>query len=264
MIAGFIRSHRTNPLVRGVARNCRRFINYYENLEYDPDLNGERVVLERIAATGCHVTCVFDVGANVGVWTLMAHHAFPAAAIHCFEILPRTAAKLRANTELLPHVIVNEIGLSDRPGMVPFRSYDEYDTLTTMVRFPHHFTATEEAGMVTTGDEYVRARRIEHVDYLKLDIEGAEPLALSGFSETMRAGKVAVIQFEYGQASIITKFLLRDFYELLTGHGYVVGKIYPKHVEFRPYALADEDFIGPNYLAVHRTRPELVNAVGRA
>jgi len=58
-----------------------------------------------------------------------------------------------------------------------------------------------------------------------------------------------LVQFEYGRVNILTHFLLRDFYELFARFGYVVGKIYPDHVDFRSYDLGDEDFLGPNYFA---------------
>jgi hypothetical protein len=61
--------------------------------------------------------------------------------------------------------------------------------------------------------------------------------------------------------NIITHFLLRDFYELLEGRAYAVGKLFPDHVDFRPYVLEDEDFLGPNYIAVRKMRPDIIAAL---
>ncbi len=45
----------------------------------------------------------------------------------------------------------------------------------------------------------------------------------------------------------------------------VVGKLYPNHVHFRGYDLRrDEDFIGPNFVAVHRGRRDLLEALAGA
>ena len=38
----------------------------------------------------------------------------------------------------------------------------------------------------------------------------------------------------------------------------VVGKIFPSYVDFREYELKDEDFQGPNYLAVRAARADLI------
>ena len=72
-----------------------------------------------------------------------------------------------------------------------------------------------------------------------------------------------IVQFEYGQVNIITKHLLRDHYAFFEGLGFVVGKIYPKWVEFRDYELRHEDFLGLNYLAVRKERRDLLELLSR-
>jgi len=39
----------------------------------------------------------------------------------------------------------------------------------------------------------------------------------------------------------------------------VLGKIFPKTVEFRKYEFKYEDFLGPNFIAVKNTETELIN-----
>jgi hypothetical protein len=46
---------------------------------------------------------------------------------------------------------------------------------------------------------------------------------------------------------------------LLNDLGYVVGKLYPNHVEFKDYALDDENFFGPNYIAVKSSEKEIIS-----
>jgi hypothetical protein len=92
---------------------------------------------------------------------------------------------------------------------------------------------------------------------LKLDVEGAEHLVLQGLDEALSERRIRFVQFEYGRVNILTRFLLRDFYTLFATHGYVVGKIFPDHVDIRDYDLNDEDFLGPNYLACRGDDPIL-------
>jgi hypothetical protein len=47
----------------------------------------------------------------------------------------------------------------------------------------------------------------------------------------------------------LTKFLLKDFYDLFESRGYRLGKLYPDFVGFQKYRFEDEDFRGPNYVA---------------
>ncbi|MBI4717862.1 MAG: FkbM family methyltransferase [Planctomycetes bacterium] len=260
LIGRYIATHRRGRLVRLVARKCARFLDCYENADdYAFDHNGEAFVLRAWSRFG--FSCIFDVGANVGDWTRLARQAFPAAAIHCFEIMPDTAAELRRGVEGVKGVMVNDFGLADREGEVPLRYFPQVSSITTMTEYPHEFPHRTAVGRVMTGDAYVASRNVERVEMIKLDVEGAESLVLAGLSDTFAAGKVDVVQFEYGKVSILTKFLLRDFHAFFSERGYRVGKVYPDHVEFREYEFAHEDFRGSNFVAVRREREDLITAV---
>jgi hypothetical protein len=85
--------------------------------------------------------------------------------------------------------------------------------------------------------------------------------ALIGFKNAFKERKIRAVQFEYGYINITSKILLCDYYDFFKSYGYIVGKIYPKSVEFRDYAFKHEDFIGPNFLAIHREDLELIKLV---
>ena len=70
-----------------------------------------------------------------------------------------------------------------------------------------------------------------------------------------------LVQFEYGRVNVVNRFFLRDFYDFFEARGYAVGKIFPTSVDFRDYELSDEDFMGPNYLACRRDKPEYLRAL---
>ncbi|MCP4589392.1 MAG: FkbM family methyltransferase [bacterium] len=246
--------------MRLIARKCSRFLECYENAaEYAFRRNGEQFVLRALEPLG--IRCVLDVGANVGDWAMLAGECLPCAAIHCFEIIPDTAAQLQRRTTSISRITVNDFGLSNQPGEVRMRFFPEVSSIATMTEYPHEFEHVHVTGQVRTGDAYLDEQGIERVDFLKLDVEGAESLVLSGFERAFREKRIEVVQFEYGQVSILTKYMLRDFYTFLNERGYTVGKIYPGHVEFREYAFAHEDFRGSNHLAIRTERVDLIDAV---
>lgn len=247
--------HRRNPLVSLFGRGCKVAWLAYENSNYDFRTNGERRVLERLR--GQPFTTLFDVGANVGDWAREASRAFPAARIHCFEAIPETCARLRENARGHPNIEVHEFGLADRECELEFKHYPGAPGLTSIFDFPHAAEAVRVRGRVRAGDEFLRSAGLRSVDFLKIDVEGAELLVLQGLHESLARGAIQVVQFEYGLMNILTRNLLRDFYELLGAHGYRIGKVYPSYVEFRDYRLAHEDFLGPNYLAVRAERTDL-------
>lgn len=248
VVLSYVAAHRRNPVVSKLAGFSRSLHMAYENFNYDPERNGEHFVLRALA--GEEVRTILDVGANVGNWARMAHRIFPQATVHCFEIVPQTWELLSHNVAGEPAIVANAFGLSDADGTVEVRSFSASNELATVVDFPHDGPSRTVECRVTTGDRYLAERGIERVDFLKIDVEGAEGAVLRGFSQAFAERRIRVVQFEYGLSSIVSRYLLRDFYEFFASMDYHVGKIYPTHVDFREYRLTHEDFIGPNFLAV--------------
>ena len=243
-------THRRHPIARAVARRAEKIVLAHKNFNYDFATNGEEFLLRDVIAP-TQPQVIFDVGANVGDWAVMAAQHCADATIHAFEIVPATADLCAKNIAHEKRIILNRFGLADQAGEIPIRVYDGLSTHSSAVDFPHDAPSRVVPCPVQTGDDYVRAQNVAQIDLLLLDVEGAENRVMAGFAETLRLGKIRAIQFEYGRANILSKFLLRDWYELLTPLGYKIGKLYPTYIDFKPYDLRDEDFIGPNYVAMH-------------
>jgi len=263
-VRAFIAAHRANRYLERLAKLSWQHLRAYRNFDYEPRTNGEFRVLEAMGRL--EPRCIFDVGANVGNWTTHATAVAPSASIHCFEIVPSVAAELTLRFVNHPSVRVNSVGLADRPGTVEVMFYPDTPELSTMLDIPLSFAADAAKEVVeaavTTGDAYCRDNGIEEIDLLKIDTEGKEFDVLGGFSELLGAGCVRMVQFEYGYGSVYTKDLLRDFHEYFAARGYVVGKVFPRSVDFRPYSVTDEDFIGPNYVAIRDDDRTLARILG--
>ncbi|MEY2398028.1 MAG: hypothetical protein QOJ00_1202 [Actinomycetota bacterium] len=247
------------PIVKTAVGAARALVRGYEGgaVLRNIDTNGEARVLHKLGAT---LGVVFDVGANVGHWTQTALDA-GAKAVHAFEISPATSEGLTKRFAHDGRVTVNPFGLSDAAGSVTIHHYPDHPALTTMTEYPHDAQSVAVEVPVRTGDSYLADNGIDHVDLLKMDVEGAEGLVIEGFSETFARHAVSAVQFEYGRVSILTKYLLRDFYADLTKHGFDVGRITADGVEFMPYDMSMERFDDSNWLAVHESHAELVGLV---
>lgn len=77
----------------------------------------------------------------------------------------------------------------------------------------------------------------------------------------IKRGQVDVIQFEYGRANLVNRFFLSDFYEFFDTKKYAIGKLFPNYVEFAEYSHAQENFLGPNYVAVKRPLTSLIKTL---
>jgi len=139
---------------------------------------------------------VFDVGANVGVWLLgAARCAGETGSVHAFEPVPKNLARLRTHLSLnaLDFVRVDPRVLSSEPGEVPFFPSGTSNSGTgSLVR--HHDAA--EPVRVTALDLYCQEHGIGRVDFLKVDVEGAELLVFRGGARLLAASNAPAIMFE--------------------------------------------------------------------
>ncbi|WP_288312821.1 FkbM family methyltransferase [uncultured Selenomonas sp.] len=134
---------------------------------------------------------VFDIGANVGVVSLMFVHDHPQiGAVYAFEPLPPTYARLQHNLRLNGNpskIIAENLGISDKQGRFDFylTGADEAaslipnrDAYYLKESVNGHFTGRERFEKipcrVTTLDEYVRQHPLKHIDLMKVDVEGNE------------------------------------------------------------------------------------------
>jgi hypothetical protein len=69
--------------------------------------------------------------------------------------------------------------------------------------------------------------QIEVIDFIKMDIEGAELDALHGATASLRAGKIRAIAFEFGCGNVNSRTYLRDFWDLLIPFHFSVFRITP-------------------------------------
>lgn len=239
----------------------RSYYRIRENWDYDIEYNGERWLARQLA--GQHkLSNVFDVGANGGDWTAMIMEENPTARIHCFEICPptfqRLASRFGGANDSGGKIILNPFGLSDVNSETKVRYFPEGDAGSTLLEIKE-ITAVQRTEIINAavmrGKDYCARHSLASVDLLKLDVEGTEHLVLHGFDDLIHPKAIPVVQFEYGMANIVTKFLLRDFYAFFETRGYKVGKLFPDSVHFRAYSLTDENFLGPNYIAA---TPEFV------
>lgn len=232
------------------------------NVNFDMRKNGELRVLRVLK--DFDMRCIFDVGANIGEWSLCAAEVFPGCDIHSFEIVPTTFAQLRDNVVSIPHIQPNNFGLSKADGFVEVH-LPKKDTSTATL-YPVT-GALEQAGWyqakisceVRTASRYLKENRIVAIDFLKIDVEGADFDVLLGFGNDIN--KVRVIQFEYGIFNISSHALLFDFWHFCRKHGFILGKIYPRRVVFFDYGFLKEDFAGNNYLAVRESETNLIRSL---
>jgi len=255
-VLGVIARRRRSRIGRQVGRVGQALWSAYENDSCDPASNGEAGVLAALQPSG--PTCIFDVGCFRGDWAAHALRLFPAAAVHCFEIAPTNHPYLIERLGREDRVVLNLHGLAALPGAVPIYQHPDHPDMTSTVSSPAIDQLAGVSVPVTTADAYAEQQAIDHVDFLKVDAEGADLDVLSGAHRLLTEQRIDVIQFEFTLWAAIRRTWLADFYDLLVPHGFHLGKVFPEGVEFRPHRPEDEIFVRANYVAVHASRADLV------
>jgi FkbM family methyltransferase len=165
---------------------------------------------------------VFDVGANVGYFSLLAAKlAGAGGAVFAFEPLPGNVATLRRNASLNPglapiEVVPAAVGASG--GHAHMAS--SFGGLTAS--FVDTGAPGATAVAVVSLDEEVAAGRLPPPDFVKIDVEGAEALVLAGMTHVLESNRPVVLVELHGDKA---SPLRREVDALLGKAGYEADEI---------------------------------------
>lgn len=144
---------------------------------------------------------VFDIGANTGIYSLLAKCINPSAEVHAFEPSVNTYEKLLLNNKINNYDIrCMQIALSNINGEQVF--YDTPDTNQTSASlsrkklkdFEYYKGDIKEYNVNTlTLSSYIEMWHIPKIDLIKMDVEMHEPEVIEGFGKYLHLFKPIVI-----------------------------------------------------------------------
>lgn len=229
--------------------------------------SGEKWVLENVVRKACHgrPVVIFDVGANVGDYSLLLRDMLPSATIFAFE--PATAVYLelvkRLSAVSYNGVTPFNIGFSDTRKEVDLYSYSANGTEASVLssidlRLPTQNVevkhTSSERITVETIDSFCEAQDIGRIDFLKLDVEGHEVSILRGARRMLGEDRISMIQFEFGPANIYSRTYFYDFWSTLAER-FDIFRIIPQGiVPISFYGEHREVFLTTNYLAIRKRK----------
>lgn len=207
---------------------CKKYVDLY-NSDNNLDIasNGELYLAEKYLPKS---KIVFDVGANIGQWSTIALNIQADLELHCFE--PNQSAFYSLSKNLItnyPHSyhILNQIGLDSQLGEKTLFVLFECSELNSLWQRNGLTTSKEEKVQVDTLDHYCSSHEIQHIDFLKIDVEGHELEVLKGAKNLLEAEKINLIQFEYNITHIDSRIFLKDIFDFFTNLNYSFYKLYP-------------------------------------
>jgi FkbM family methyltransferase len=164
---------------------------------------------------------LFDIGANVGWYSLNLAKRFPALRVFSFEPVPATYKTLRANIALngLSNIHTFNHGLSDRRGKTSFFVDPSCSGSASAARLTGSRHLTRVVCRVQKLDDFVKRRRVK-VDVIKCDVEGAELLVLKGGIQTLERDQPIIFLEMLRKWSAAFGYHPNDIIKLLSNLGY--------------------------------------------
>lgn len=229
-------------------------------LNYEsPRVSGEHWLVSRLAAA-VPQPVVIDIGAHKGAYAAMVRAACPTASILAIEPHKGTFGYLQDEARRNHFSAVNA-ACGARPGHGTLYDYDSLGATAgsshaslheEVIELLHSGAAAGQTVDVATVDALISTQSWSRVHLLKIDTEGSEYDVLLGAAESINAGIIDAVQFEFNEMNVVSRHFLRDFADVLTD--YTLYRLLPSGlIPFpEPYTPVEwELFAYQNILAVH-------------
>jgi len=116
---------------------------------------------------------VFDVGANLGLYTLYVKLLHPDSTIFCFEPVPNTFALLQENVGNISGTILNPFGLYNE-NKKEIINIKRSNTGHSSIKFSLKGLVEKVGVELKDSGMYFDSTGLDHLDILKIDTEGCE------------------------------------------------------------------------------------------
>jgi FkbM family methyltransferase len=167
---------------------------------------------------------VLDVGASIGQYTLLASGIVGATGkVHAFEPDPVTYQWLSGNVKRnnLENVTTNQLALGGEPGALDLYIGSPENIGTTSLRPQYNHSGRSARVDVLPLDDYLERAGVDRVDFIKIDVEGAESLVFKGAKKLLAKRPTMIIEFEEGNqkrfdtsCAELARILLENGYKL--------------------------------------------------
>ena len=203
-----------------------------------------------------------DVGANFGWYTtLMGLKCGEGGEVHSFEPMPGAFGDLERNIHLggsPSNVFLNNVALGDKAGTVPVYLFDDLPTGHASIAPNADRPATVTDCRMITLDSYLAERDVKRVDFVKVDIEGAELMFLNGAEKLFSQDVQPVIMMEMALATTRNfGYLPDEFIKFIGSRGdyefYAADEKRERLYQIDGFA---DDEIGANVFCVPASAPE--------
>lgn len=128
----------------------------------------------------------FDIGANAGWFSLHLAQKIPGIQIHSFEPIPAVFNNFKRNLTLngFQGIHPYNLGFSNEEGVQELHFSPSLTALSSFKQLFPEQTSKVKCSF-TTLDNFVKNNNIRKIDFLKIDVEGAELLVIDGAKNSL-------------------------------------------------------------------------------
>jgi len=233
-----------------------RYFNYYGKTffsrrlgEYNlnPWTNGEYNIVNKLANSW---DIVFDAGAFKGEWSqYVMNKSKSSLQIFMFEPSPANYKYLRKKFPDKSNVHLYNYALSNSNITSPFYFESDLSGSNALYDHPQNEDFEQTEVKCVKLDDFIKRKKIQKIDFLKMDIEGAEVPAIQGCIETLQKGKIKFLQIEYNKTWMTAGCKLLEVFNLLKDTDMEIFRIAPKKlIHLGEYNIHLENFNPSNLL----------------
>lgn len=161
---------------RGVPFDILNF-DYYEKEDEE--------ILFRLLKTDA---IILDIGANIGWYSLLFSKRLPQSQIYAFEPIQDTYKNLVININLnkSDNIFPLNIGVSEKKGSLTYYYFPEGSVLASEKNLINCPKAKPIICQVDTLDALISTQKLDRLDFIKCDVEGAELSVIKGGFESIK------------------------------------------------------------------------------
>jgi FkbM family methyltransferase len=227
-----------------------------ETLNFFDYEKNESAMMERLIGKG---DTFFDIGANIGWYSINIASAYRDAKIFSFEPIPKTFAQLNRNIKLnlLFNITTYNFGFSDRDDNFPFFYYPEGSGNASAVNLTGRDDVQVVNCKVRTLDDFI-AETGHHIDFIKCDVEGAELMVFRGGIKTISRDLPIIFSEILRKWSAKFGYNPNEIFDLFRSVGYEAYTI--KDAALIRFKKMDESTVETNFFFLHSDKHhEIVN-----
>lgn len=196
-----------------------------------------------------------DIGANFGWYTTL--FAVNCAEVHSFEPTPPSFEQLKKNFELLgspKDVFINNLALGDTDGELTINLFPNEPFGHASLSDQGRTDAIAFQCRITTLDSYLESYVKKDVNFVKIDIEGAELMFFKGAEKLFRQSVPPIFLIEMALAQTANfGYLPNDLIEFMRARAnydfYRIDELNTKLIKFEKFPPQD---IGANVICFPR------------